>query len=192
MNIVLVHGGWHGGWAWDDVAGRLRDLGHAVFTPSLTGLAERGKDEVREQLTGTLSSAATVPAQLAAVLFAWSEEARKVSYFTLPEAAAKFTAPDEAKLKETWEQTKRQFVVPEQRTLGVLTLSLDALKRDVKISDDEIKTYFDANRDSLDIPERRRVQQVRFKTKAAAEEARTAILGGKSFLKFHVLSVPRC
>ena len=42
MNIVLVHGGWHGGWAWDDVAGRLRDLGHAVFTPSLTGLAERG------------------------------------------------------------------------------------------------------------------------------------------------------
>lgn len=39
--IVLVHGGWHGGWVWDRVATRLRSRGHAVFAPSLTGLAER-------------------------------------------------------------------------------------------------------------------------------------------------------
>jgi len=38
---VLVHGAWHGGWCWRQVAGRLRDLGHEVWTPTLTGLAER-------------------------------------------------------------------------------------------------------------------------------------------------------
>jgi len=39
--FVLIHGGRHGGWAWRDVASRLRRLGHDVYTPSLTGLGER-------------------------------------------------------------------------------------------------------------------------------------------------------
>jgi pimeloyl-ACP methyl ester carboxylesterase len=39
--LVLVHGGRHGGWAWRDVATRLRRLGHDVYTPTLTGLGER-------------------------------------------------------------------------------------------------------------------------------------------------------
>ncbi|WP_308198542.1 alpha/beta hydrolase [Rhodococcus sp. ARC_M5] len=38
---VLVHGGFHGGWCWNDVAARLRSEGHAVTTPTLTGLGER-------------------------------------------------------------------------------------------------------------------------------------------------------
>jgi pimeloyl-ACP methyl ester carboxylesterase len=39
--FVLVHGAWHGGWCWSRVADRLRRDGHAVFTPTLTGLGER-------------------------------------------------------------------------------------------------------------------------------------------------------
>ncbi len=40
-NFVLVHGAWHGGWCWKRVARILRAKGHEVYTPSLTGLAER-------------------------------------------------------------------------------------------------------------------------------------------------------
>src|SRR5689334_14205709 len=39
--IVLVHGGWTGGWNWRDVERRLRSAGHEVYTPTLTGLGER-------------------------------------------------------------------------------------------------------------------------------------------------------
>ena len=39
--FVLVHGAWHGGWCWQRVADRLRNGGHIVFTPTLTGLGER-------------------------------------------------------------------------------------------------------------------------------------------------------
>jgi pimeloyl-ACP methyl ester carboxylesterase len=39
--FVLVHGAWHGGWCWRRVADHLRFNGHAVFTPTLTGLGER-------------------------------------------------------------------------------------------------------------------------------------------------------
>jgi pimeloyl-ACP methyl ester carboxylesterase len=38
---VLVHGAWHGGWCWRDVAEPLRRAGHRVFTPTCTGLGER-------------------------------------------------------------------------------------------------------------------------------------------------------
>jgi pimeloyl-ACP methyl ester carboxylesterase len=39
--FVLVHGAWHGGWCWKKVAPLLRNAGHEVFTPTLTGLGER-------------------------------------------------------------------------------------------------------------------------------------------------------
>jgi len=39
--FVLVHGAWHGGWCWRDIARGLRAAGHVVFTPTLTGLGER-------------------------------------------------------------------------------------------------------------------------------------------------------
>jgi pimeloyl-ACP methyl ester carboxylesterase len=39
--IVLVHGMYFGGWCWRKVAGPLRDAGHLVYAPSLTGCGDR-------------------------------------------------------------------------------------------------------------------------------------------------------
>lgn len=39
--FVFVHGSWHGGWCWSRVAALLREKGHFVFTPTLTGMGER-------------------------------------------------------------------------------------------------------------------------------------------------------
>jgi len=39
--FVLCHGGWVGGWQWQEVASLLRSAGHEVFTPTFTGLGER-------------------------------------------------------------------------------------------------------------------------------------------------------
>jgi pimeloyl-ACP methyl ester carboxylesterase len=38
---VLVHGGGHGGWCYQRLTPLLRDAGHDVYTPTLTGLGER-------------------------------------------------------------------------------------------------------------------------------------------------------
>ncbi len=40
-HYVLVHGAWHGGWAWSKAAPLLRAAGHNVSTPTLSGLGER-------------------------------------------------------------------------------------------------------------------------------------------------------
>jgi pimeloyl-ACP methyl ester carboxylesterase len=39
--FVLVHGAWHGSWCWKRVRRALQAQGHDVFTPTLTGVAER-------------------------------------------------------------------------------------------------------------------------------------------------------
>ena len=39
--FVLVHGAWHGSWCWSRVRKTLRQQGHDVFTPTLTGVGER-------------------------------------------------------------------------------------------------------------------------------------------------------
>jgi pimeloyl-ACP methyl ester carboxylesterase len=40
-SFVIVHGGFGGGWEWTPVARALRERGHGVFTPTLTGMGER-------------------------------------------------------------------------------------------------------------------------------------------------------
>ncbi|HEV2528233.1 MAG TPA: alpha/beta fold hydrolase [Thermomicrobiales bacterium] len=39
--FVLVHGAWSGGWYWRKLAPLLREQGHVVLTPTMTGLGER-------------------------------------------------------------------------------------------------------------------------------------------------------
>jgi pimeloyl-ACP methyl ester carboxylesterase len=39
--FVLVHGAWHGSWCWKRVRRELQRRGHDVFTPTLTGVADR-------------------------------------------------------------------------------------------------------------------------------------------------------
>lgn len=62
MNIVLVHGAWHGGWCWREVARHLRLAGHEVFTPTMTGLGERA------HLLDENTSLSTCIADISAVL----------------------------------------------------------------------------------------------------------------------------
>jgi pimeloyl-ACP methyl ester carboxylesterase len=61
-SFVLVHGAWHGGWCWERVAAPLREHGHEVLTPTLTGLGERA-----EELTPTVSLGDHVQDTLAAL-----------------------------------------------------------------------------------------------------------------------------
>lgn len=40
-HYVLVHGAWHGAWAWSEAAPLIRQAGHSVSAPTLSGLGER-------------------------------------------------------------------------------------------------------------------------------------------------------
>ena len=35
--FVLLHGSWHGGWAWEPTSWCLRELGHVAYAPTYPG-----------------------------------------------------------------------------------------------------------------------------------------------------------
>jgi pimeloyl-ACP methyl ester carboxylesterase len=51
--FVLVHGAWHGSWCWKRVRAMLCAAGHAVFTPTLSGLGERSHLLTRDTVLET-------------------------------------------------------------------------------------------------------------------------------------------
>jgi peptidyl-prolyl cis-trans isomerase D len=155
-----------------------------------SGLSERGllmtrrKDELREQLMAALFTAITVPDALLTLLYSFREETRTAQYFTIdPDKAVKLPEPDEAKLKETYETNKRQFVTPEYRTLALLEVTMEEMKKRVPVGEDEVKAAYDQDVERFTIPEKRRIQQIAFKERAAAEKAAQAIAGGQAFVE---------
>jgi peptidyl-prolyl cis-trans isomerase D len=142
-------------------------------------LALRRDDELRGQISDALTSAIVVPKPMVEDLHAWREETRTLEHVQIDPKKVTVAEPDEAKLKETYEAQKADFMTPEYRKVAVLVLSADALKSEVSLTDDELKTYYTDHKATYDKPERRRLQQIAFKDKATAEAARKEIVEGK-------------
>jgi peptidyl-prolyl cis-trans isomerase D len=141
--------------------------------------ALRRDDEVRGQIFDALTSAVVVPKPMIEDLHAYREETRTVELVQIDRSKVSVAEPDEAKLKETYEADKASFMTPEYRKVAVLVLSTDTLKSEIALTDDELKAYYTDHKATYDKPELRRLQQIAFKDKAAAEAARKEIVEGK-------------
>ncbi len=142
-------------------------------------LALRREDEVRRQISDALASAIAVPKPMVEDLNAWRDETRTIDHVTIDAKKAVVADPADAKINETYEANKSEFMTPEYRKVAMLVLSADALKSAVTLTDEELKSYYDENKATYDTPERRRLQQIAFKDKATAEAARADLVAGK-------------
>ena len=144
--------------------------------------AERRADEVREQLTETLTGGNVPPDYLIQVLHRYQGETRTIAHMTLnPEVSAKVEAPDQAKLKAYYEEHKRRFVAPEFRKVPLILLTAAAVQQRVAVSDEEMKDFYEREKASFATPERRHIQQISFPDRAPAEKALAALKAAPSF-----------
>jgi peptidyl-prolyl cis-trans isomerase D len=175
----------------EELKGRDGQFSRARFDALLeqNNLSEAGffqimrADKLRSQVVSAMQNATVVPPVLVDLQNSFLEETRVIEHATInPDKAPAPAAPDDAKLKETYERNTPAFTTPELRKIGVLLLSIDELKKSVTITDDEIKTAYEATKHTFEEPEKRRLAQITFKDKAAAEAAKKDIDGGKSFV----------
>jgi peptidyl-prolyl cis-trans isomerase D len=144
--------------------------------------AERRAEEVRQQLTETLAGGNVPPDFLIQTLHRYQGETRTIAHMTLdPEASAKIETPDEAKLKAFYEQNKRRFVAPEYRKVPIIMLTATEARKHIAVSDEEMKALYDREKDTFAVAERRRIQQLSFQDRAAAEKTLTALKAAPSF-----------
>lgn len=144
----------------------------------------RRSDELRQQITSSIIASINVPKSLVEIINQFRNETRSIEFFKIDkDKAIKAIEPDETKLKTYYEDNKTLFMTSEYRKFNVLIARIDDLKNDVSISEDDIKSNYEQDKQSYDIPEKRRIQQISFIDKNKAEEARVSILNGtKSFM----------
>lgn len=143
----------------------------------------RREEELRDQIVRAMSDSVVVPPALLELQNAYLEETRVIEHATVnPNKVPAPAEPDEAKLKEVFDQNTQRFQTPELRKVGALILSIDDVKKNVDIPEDDLKAAYEASKQEYEEPEKRRIAQATFKDKAAAEEAKKAIDGGKDFI----------
>lgn len=144
--------------------------------------ATRKAAEVREQLTEALLEGVSPPKQLVDIVHNFREETRTIAYITLDaEKAGKVPEPDEAKLREYYEQDKRAFLAPEYRKLSLLLLTTEEVKKLVPVSDEEVRAEYERDKERFNDPEKRHILQLSFPDAPAAEKALAELAKAKSF-----------
>ncbi len=144
--------------------------------------AERRADEIRQQITGTLTAGNVPPAVMIDTLHRYRGETRTIALLTLdPEVSGKVADPDETKMKAYYEQNKRQFVAPEYRKVPLILLTDAEVRKRIEVSDADMKALYEQEKDSFATPERRKVQQLSFPDRAAADKALATLKAATSF-----------
>lgn len=147
-------------------------------------LALRLDDDLRQQFSSAVLAATVTPQAMVDINNAFSNETRDIEFFKI-DAAKLINAPepDDAKLQTYYNDHTSAFMTPEYRKFNVLVATTGELKKDVVITEDEVKIAYEAEKETYDTPEKRRVQQISFKDRATAEAARDALVkGGKNFM----------
>ena len=147
-------------------------------------LSLRLDDDLRQQFSSAVLGATVVPQAMIDIENAYKNETRDIAFFKI-DSAAKVTIaePDDAKLQTYYNDNKASFMTPEFRKYNVLVAMASDLKKDVVVTDEELKASYESEKETYDTPEKRRVQQIAFKDKAAAEAARDALVkGSKNFM----------
>lgn len=135
-------------------------------------IALRRREDVREQLTDGVLSGVVVPSLLVEQLHKFNEETRVIEFATIDvDKTIKVPEPADAQLQGYYDQNKRQFMTPAYRKLSLLMLTRDLVKPKIAVSDDDAKAAYEAEKDKYNTPERRRILQVAFPDKAAADKA---------------------
>jgi peptidyl-prolyl cis-trans isomerase D len=144
--------------------------------------AERRADEIRQQITGTLTSGNVPPAVMIDTLHRFNGETRTVAFITLdPEVSGKVAEPDDAKLQAYYDQNKRQFVAPEFRKVPLILLTDGEVRKRIEVSDADMKGLYEQEKDTFATPERRKIQQLSFADRATAEKALADLKAAPSF-----------
>jgi peptidyl-prolyl cis-trans isomerase D len=146
----------------------------------LNSMRERN---LRRQILTTVGKVVNSPEILIDALNKFNGETRTLRFVLVPgSVAGTIPDPTEEDLKRYYENHQTKYTQPEYRKVGVLAVTPETVKDQVTITDADLKAAFEANKDKLGNPEKRRVQQITFPDLAAANAAYQKIQSGTDFV----------
>ncbi len=147
-------------------------------------VARQRQASVRRQLTGTVTDTVPLPKTLIAATDLYRNQKRTLQYFSFPASSLEtIEKPTEEMLRTYFDANKRSFMAPEYRQVGILPVTPSSIGDKIEISEGDIKEYYTSQPDNFRTPERRRVFQISYSDKSAAEAALQKIKGGQDFME---------
>ena len=147
-----------------------------------TFILNRRREYLRAQLAQGFAGGIVAPAAYLRAIHEYRSEARDVSYLTLAApAAAEIADPSDTDLNTYFEAHKTEWNAPEVRAVSYFVLSPAGIAKVDEISDEDAKKRYDEQAARFSTPEKRQIQQIVFKDRAEADQAATALAGGKTF-----------
>jgi peptidyl-prolyl cis-trans isomerase D len=147
-----------------------------------TYVADRREALLRQEVVDAVTGGLTAPTAMIEVLNTYSQEERTVDYITLNATAlTEIADPAPDVLQKYFDERKAAFKAPELRVANVITIDPAQVSSPDKISDADAKASYDASIASYTTPEMRRVEQIPFDTKEAAEAAAKRLASGTTF-----------
>ena len=151
---------------------RANDMSEASFVQELR------RDALQARISQALLSGASVPDQLARMLYAYQEQRRTARYVEVPLPPAEtIEAPDQVELEAFYEQVADRFRSPEYRSVTALWIKPDDFLEETAVSDAQLALEYEARRESLIEPEEREIEQIVLLTQDKAEAAEAALAG---------------
>ncbi|NOT39778.1 MAG: hypothetical protein HOP13_04725 [Alphaproteobacteria bacterium] len=140
-------------------------------------------DMLRSQLYRTIAGGTTLPPGLEAALQKFRLQRLVAEYVLIdPARAGEIKDPDDAALKAYYDtHADKQYSTAEYRALTLVTVRIEDVASRVTVTEGEIKQAYDRAKNYFETPEKRRIDQIRFKTEAAARAAKAKIDAGLSF-----------
>lgn len=140
-------------------------------------------DMLRQQMLQTFLMGVDLPRGLEGALQRFRLERRVAEYVLIdPSRAGEIKTPDDATLRKYYDaHADTRYAAPEYRAITFLTVRTDDVASRITVTEDEIKRAYEARRRIYEIPEKRTLEQIRFKTEAKAREAKTKLDAGQTF-----------
>ncbi|MBB36774.1 MAG: hypothetical protein CME88_06505 [Hirschia sp.] len=141
--------------------------------------------ELRDSLTtdyvkGAVIAGADVPDALSKAWALGQSEERFISYVNVPNSVAdEIEPPTEVELVSFYDERKQMFEKPQRRAVSILSISADDFVDDAKVSEEDIRAFYDFRIKDYSSPETRIVMQLSSTDRSVAQRAADEIgVGG--------------
>ncbi len=153
---------------------------------------------IRQEMgNGLLRAALNAPAALASPalaqnLYRYDDEKRGADVLILDNASVSdVTKPTAEQMEKYYDANKIEFLIPETRTVTVATLTPDMVKKNIKITDEDLKAEYEKNTATFTKPPRRLVEQVVLQSEDDAKKALADMNEGKTVKDSNTLEFER-
>lgn len=137
---------------------------------------------MRDQIVNAVTAGIGAPDIETDLLYRYRNERRVAKLVTLdvkslPEPAA----PTDSQLDSFYNENKERYRAPEYRSATVLSLTADALAKDIEVSEERLRESYEVRLDEFRTEARRTVDQIFLADKETADKASAALNEGQSF-----------